>query len=112
MLALRASLDASGFSETRLIIMDGGFDDAEMALVQANATYRAAVHGAGLHYPGTEPHPEVEDAGLLFWASEDYSRDPAWDNGGVYWGRVLLNNCARSGRLGGGVVLRAPWLTL
>ena len=75
MLALRASLDAAGFATTQLIVMDGGFDAAEVALAQANATYARAVSGAGLHYPCDEPHPEVEALNWTLWASEDFSRE-------------------------------------
>ena len=92
LLSLRASLDAAGFSSTKLIVMDGGFNGNELALAQSNASYRQAVYGAGLHYPCNQPHPEVERVGWDFWASEDYSRDPAWENGGTYWGKVLSEN--------------------
>ena len=57
--ALRSSLDAAGAASTRIIVMDGGYDADEVAAAQANATYRAAIHGAGLHYPCRSPHPEV-----------------------------------------------------
>ena len=91
-LALRASLDAADFAGTKIIVMDGGFDASEVALAQANASYRAAVHGAGLHYPCSNPQPEVEALGWDWWASEDQSRDPAWDIGGTYWGKILSQN--------------------
>ena len=51
MLALRAALDAADLAETRIIVMDGGYDADEVATAAANATYKAAVWGAGLHYP-------------------------------------------------------------
>jgi hypothetical protein len=72
--------------------MDGGFDTDEVDLAQTNASYAAAVHGAGLHYPCNRPAPQVRDLGWSFWASEDYSRDPAWSNGGTYWGKALSQN--------------------
>ena len=71
-LQLRAALDAAGFNATRLIVMDGGFDAAEVTTAQSNPAYRAAVHGAGLHYPCSAPHPEVRNLGWTFWSSEDY----------------------------------------
>ena len=92
MLQLRASLDAAGFPATKLIAMDGGYDPTETALAAGNASYRAAIHGAGLHYPCDHPAPAVEALGWAFWASEDYSRDPAWDDGGSYWGQALNTN--------------------
>ena len=92
MLALRASLDAAGFPHTKLIVMDGGYDPAEAAAASANASYREAIYGAGLHYPCDRPEPDVEALGWVFWASEDYSRDPAWDDGGSYWGQALNLN--------------------
>ena len=91
-LALRAALDASGAAATKIIVMDGGFDAAEVALAASNASYAAAVYGAGLHYPCNAPHPEVRDAGWTYWASEDYSRDPAWSDGGSYWAKALSQN--------------------
>ena len=96
MLALRASLDAAGFAGTKLIAMDGQFDGNEVSLAHSNASYAAAIHGAGLHYPCSAKHPEVEALGWDFWASEDYSRDPAWENGGTYWGKALSQNYVES----------------
>ena len=61
--ALRSSLDAAGAASTRIIVMDGGYDADEVAAAQANATYRTAIHGAGLHYPCRSPHPEVRLGG-------------------------------------------------
>jgi galactosylceramidase len=95
-LALRASLDAAGFAGTKLIAMDGQFDGNEVSLAHSNASYAAAIHGAGLHYPCSAKHPEVEALGWDFWASEDYSRDPAWENGGTYWGKALSQNYVES----------------
>ena len=85
-------MDAAGFADSKIIVMDGGYDAAEVQLASVNASYRAAVAGAGLHYPCDNPQPDVRDLGWTFWASEDYSRDPAWDNGGTYWGKALSQN--------------------
>jgi hypothetical protein len=91
-LALKASLAAAGFADTRVIVMDGQWDAAEFALAQSNSSFAAAVYGAGLHYPCDKPHPETADVGWALWASEDYSRDPAWTDGGTYWGKALSQN--------------------
>ena len=60
MLALRAAMNEAGFNSTRIIVMDGGFDDQEVAMAQAQPEYRQAIFGAGLHYPCNKPHPEVQ----------------------------------------------------
>ena len=72
--------------------MDGGFDASEVSAAQTNTTYQAAVYGAGLHYPCNKPQPSVREVGWTFWASEDQSRDPAWNVGGTYWGSILSTN--------------------
>ena len=86
---LRAAMNAVGFGATGIIVMDGGYNDAEITAARANATYRDSIRGAGLHYPCNAPHPDVRDLGWTFWSSEDYSRDPEWKNGGTYWGKAL-----------------------
>ena len=97
-LALKAALADAGAADTKLIVMDGGFDAAEMAFATPssptyNASFAAAVAGAGLHYPCNAPHPEVREAGWTFWASEDYSRtETSWQDGASYWAQVLNNN--------------------
>jgi hypothetical protein len=86
-------MDAAGFADTKIIIMDGGYDEAEAQSAIGNATIAAAIGGAGLHYPCDAPHPEVQQTlHKSFWASEDYSRDPAWADGGTYWGKALSQN--------------------
>lgn len=91
-LNLRAALDSNGYSDTKLILMDGGYDSAEVSFAQQNNSYRQAVYGAGLHYPCNNPQPDVRDLGWTFLASEDYSRDPAWTNGAQYWSKALSQN--------------------
>ena len=99
---LRSALDAANL-DTKIILMDGGFDGAEVAAAAANETYRAAVYGAGLHYPCNNPQPSVRELGWDFWASEDQSRDPAWPVGGTYWGSILSTNYVQvRGAEGGG----------
>jgi hypothetical protein len=89
-LQLRASLDAGGYGGTGIVVMDGGYDADEVALAQTNATYKSAVAAAGLHYPCDKPQPDVRNVGWAFWASEDFSRDPSWNDGATYWGKVRL----------------------
>ena len=97
-LALRSALDAIGAGATKLIVMDGSFDSATMALAQAasptyDPAFAAAVAGAGLHYPCNEPHPEVREAGWTFWASEDYSKtETTWQSAASAWATVLNGN--------------------
>lgn len=50
------------------------------------------VYAAGLHYPCNKPHPETAAVDWKLWSSEDYSRDPAWADGGTYWGKALSQN--------------------
>jgi hypothetical protein len=88
----RNALNANGYANTRVIAMDGQFDEVEWNNATANATVGASFDGVGLHYPCDKPHPEVQAANKLFWASEDYSRDPAWSNGGSYWLKALSQN--------------------
>ena len=46
----------------------------------------------GLHYPCNKPQPEIAALGWKFWASEDYWKDPSWNNGGTFWGKILSQN--------------------
>jgi hypothetical protein len=91
-LNLRSALDSNGFSETKIIVMDGGYDEAEVSFAQQNASYRTAIYGAGLHYPCNNPQPNVRELGWTYWASEDYSRDPEWTSGAQYWAKALSQN--------------------
>ncbi len=91
-LSLKAALAAAGFASTRVIVMDGQWDTAEFALAKTNSTFATSVYGAGLHYPCDAPHPETAEVSWALWASEDYSRDPAWVDGGTYWGKALSQN--------------------
>ena len=98
-LALRAALDAAGFSATQLILADSPADpttwDPRLREgLQANATFRDAVYGVGLHYPCDRPLPDVVAAGRAVWASEDWwgSADAA---GAACWARTLNTNFLR-----------------
>lgn len=90
MVALRNALDAAGFASTKIIIPDGGYDASIVQSAKENATFAAAFSGVGLHYP-CQAHPEVQEAGLLFWASEDWWDQPTW-GGAASWGHLLSQN--------------------
>ena len=91
-IALRGALDAAGLGSTRLVVMDGQYNASQVAEAQADPALAAAVFAAGLHYPCVRPEPAVEALGWRFWASEDNSRDPAWELGGRYLGKALSLN--------------------
>lgn len=90
---LRRALDANGYEATKIIVPDGYLDPTLLQLLESNATMLAAVFGIGLHYPCDVQSQEVQDLGLAYWASEDYSSDAAtWATGGDVWGRLLVQN--------------------
>ena len=93
-LQLRQSLDSAGFTNTKIIVMDGGVDTTEIQTAENNVTYQQAIYGAGLHYPCDKPTPAIqENLNWDFWASEDFSRDGTnWLDGGTYWGKALSQN--------------------
>jgi hypothetical protein len=91
-LQLRSALDGAGLANTKIIVQDGGWDEEQFTTAQANASFAKAVYAAGEHYPCSRPHPELASIGWAYWSSEDYSRDPAWDDGGTYWGSILNTN--------------------
>ena len=88
--ALRAELDAAGFGGTQIIIPDGGYDASIIASAKANPAFNASFSGIGLHYP-CQAHAEVQEAGKLFWASEDWWDQPTW-GGAASWGHLLSYN--------------------
>jgi len=88
--SLRASLDAAGFAGTQIIIPDGGYDASIIADARSNAAFNASFSGVGLHYP-CRAAPEVQEAGKMFWASEDWWDQPTW-NGAASWGHLLNQN--------------------
>ena len=92
--SLRAGLDSAGFASTRIIIPDGGYDEAIIAAAASDPVFNASFEGIGLHYPCNSPHPEVQAAGKLFWASEDWWSQPNWD-GAAAWGHLLVQNYVR-----------------
>jgi galactosylceramidase len=93
-LGLRESLDAAGFSSTKIVIPDGGYDVALLQDTASNSTFSAAWDVMGLHYPC--PHrayatPGPHDLGKSFWASEDWWSQPDWPSAAA-WGRLLNQN--------------------
>jgi len=98
---LRASLDAAGFEDTKIIMPDGfGSDsvDGVLSYIDADADFADALSGGGLgwHYPcDFEPHPEIQsEYGLMYTSSEDWSTVSDWDGAGC-WGRILNQNMVR-----------------
>lgn len=91
--ALRASLDAAGFNHTKLVIPDGAWDMSVLSTVAANASFAAALSEGvmGLHYPCYAPHPEVRQAGLHYWSTEDGAVPGDWNGAGCI-GRLLNHN--------------------
>jgi galactosylceramidase len=90
-IGLRAALDAAGFSATKIVIPDGGYDPAIMADAAANSSFSAAFDVVGLHYPCTEVHAEVQAGGKSYWASEHWWANPDWA-GASSWGHLLSYN--------------------
>lgn len=88
---LRASLNAAGFADTKIVIPDGGYDPAIIAGAQSNATFSSSFDVVGLHYPCGDQHPEVQEAGKAYWASEHWWQQPDWDGAGC-WGHLLNHN--------------------
>lgn len=91
---LRNTLDAAGFTNTQIVIPDGGDVNGPVTAAQQNATFKAAISTIGLHYPCNRPEPVVAATGLKYWASEDYSTVADWAGGGC-WGRLLVENFVR-----------------
>lgn len=91
MIGLRAALDAAGFSSTKIVIPDGGYDTSIMADAAANKTFSDSFDVVGLHYPCDAAHPEVQAGGKKYWASEHWWADPDW-KGAASWGHLLSYN--------------------
>ena len=80
-ISLRESLDAAGFANTKIILPDGGADiPGAISRGTVNTTFRAAVHGIGVHYPCNDPQPTIQEEPLnwVYWASEDSSTVADW----------------------------------
>lgn len=91
---LRAALDAAGFGTTGIVVGDDGGSNADdfVALGRANATFAAAVHAIGLHYPCVATGAAaVEALGWRYWASEDWWSAFDWAGAGCYARTVARN---------------------
>jgi hypothetical protein len=94
---LRASLDAHGFSRTKVVGADDPFTvpPQEIAALQKDAAFSAIVPIVGSHYPcDRDPPTALWDLrpAKTFWANEDFSTLGGDWNGGSCWGRSLLQN--------------------
>lgn len=91
--SLRKALDASNFTDTKIVLPDGGDCEAVVAAAKSNATFAAAVYALGEHYPCKRSCPELADpdVDIKFWSSEDQSTVADWAGAGC-WGRSLLQN--------------------
>lgn len=86
---LRKTLDARGFTKTKIVASDGGWGivndmnkDSELA---------KSVDYVGVHYPGTISPEFAKKQGTQLWSSEDYSTFN--DNvGGGCWARIVNQN--------------------
>ena len=90
---LRQALDANGFSDTGIVVMDNAyFNNQEIEWAQANDTYRQAISVAGLHDPCEffyGPLPQARELGWDLWSSEDFSRDvTGWQDSQNYWLKI------------------------
>jgi len=92
----RASLDANGFNNTRIILPDGSHDRSILEHASNNSAFAGALEGGGigLHYPCFLELPEVHRAGLKYWSSEDWDSQADWKGAGCL-GRILNQNYVR-----------------
>ena len=86
---LRATLDAAGFSATKIIVADSSFSVAND--INKDPAFAAAVWGLGAHYPNMQSGSAAEATGKQLWASEEDSTD---NNavGAACWARVINQN--------------------
>ena len=94
--SLRAALDQAGFSATQIVGSDGSVGGDEVAAMQHDAAFSAAVPILGLHYPCARSAPkqlwQLPGTPKTIWSSEDNSGISGnWAGGGA-WGRSLLQN--------------------
>ena len=94
--ALRASLDAAGFTGTQIVGSDGAVPGDEIAAMKADPALSAAVPILGEHYPCERAAPaalwELPGTQKVVWSSEDNSGISGNWKGGGCWGRSLLQN--------------------
>ena len=86
---LRASLDAAGFENTKIVAPDGSWDIANDIL--KDKALAEAVYAIGSHYPGTSTTQAALETGKPLWASEDMSTYNDLRGAGC-WARILNQN--------------------
>ena len=106
---LRATLDAAGFSATKIIVADSSFSVAKD--IVANPPFAKAVWGLGAHYPNMQSGDVAESTGKPLWASEE---DSTYNNavGAACWARVINQNYVRGNMSGAFVYASASLLAL
>lgn len=89
---LRASLDAAGFSATKIVAPDSSFSIAND--INDNPTFAKAIWGLGAHYPNMRSGSAAMATGKQLWASEE---DSTYNNavGAGCWARVINQNFVR-----------------
>ena len=93
---LRSTLDAAGFSNTKIVAKDGGADICNA--MAKDAKYAKTVDIIGLHYPtdyANDDYKTCHSFGKPIWASESSSYDDL--NGAACWGRVINSHFALNG---------------
>jgi hypothetical protein len=92
---LRQALDAASFTETGLVVMDGGYDTGLIGNMAKDPSLTKAISAIGLHYPCDNPHPEVQQTfGKKYWSSEDWWSEAEW-GGAACWAKLLNQNFVR-----------------
>lgn len=93
--SLRATLNAAGFSNTKIVAKDGGADICDAMM--KDPAYAKTVDIIGLHYPSDFSNYSIcHKLGKPIWASEESS---SYDdlNGAACWGRVINSHFALNG---------------
>lgn len=86
---LRATLDASGFTNTKIVAPDSNWGIAQDILNDPELA--AAIWGIGAHYPGMHSSSQAIQTGKQLWASED---DSTYNNavGAECFARIINQN--------------------
>jgi len=89
---LRSTLNAAGFSSTKIIVADSSF--AVAGDINKDPAFAAVVWGLGAHYPDMQSGAAAEATGKQLWASEE---DSTYNNavGAGCWARVINQNYVR-----------------
>lgn len=93
--SLRQTLDAAGFSKTKIVAKDGGADIC--TAMAKDPAYAKTVDIIGLHYPSDyKDYSVCHSFGKPVWASEESS---SYDdlNGAACWARVVNSHFVLSG---------------